>query len=246
MVTQLGVRGSPRARRCGDRAEVRLVVLTHDDERRGRRDRAEVDALRVDLLGRRAHLELERAPLHRAARARRRRAPRSARSGRRRRRGRPPRGGGPPPRRRRRSRPTSRGRARGASSRTSSRDQLGPPRRHLEADLRRRRRRRRARLARRPDPRLEIVGVRELAALRHRRVPEAAQLVGLGARQLEAVPHRRVARRPRGRGRITSCRRPRPRARAPRGTPPGAPRCGRPASCASCPPSASRAACACG
>ncbi len=36
------------------------------------------------------------------------------------------------------------------------------------------------------------------------------------------------------------------RARAPRGTPPGAPRCARPSSCASCPPSASRGACACG
>ena len=41
----------------------------------------------------------------------------------------------------------------------------------------------------------------------------------------------------------SSSRRP---ARAPRGTPPAGPRCARPASCASCPPSGARGACACG
>ena len=242
IVDELGV-GDLVGEALGDRAEVGLVLLPHHHER-ARRDRAEVDALGVGLLGGRGSPAARTSAAASAARGRPRWAPRSARSGPPPRRGRPPRAAGPPPRRRQRSRRTSRGPARGASSRTSSLTSSG----------------RRAATSRQTWPPNEAptsaAGPSPRRASRSSAC-ENSPSAGIGVSpkprsSWRSAPgrskpsHIDASQMPAWTSTITSCRCRRPRARARRGTPPGGPRCGPPASCASCPPSASRAACACG
>ena len=114
--------------------------------------------------------------------------------------------------------------------------------------------------ARRPRPPARAAAgdpraARDRATHRHR--GELAVVAALGAERHVDVEvarggggvRRRRPRRPpqrRRRAALTTCPCPRRRARAPPGTPPGAPRRCRSASCASCLPSAFRGACACG
>ena len=203
-------------------------------------DRREVDALGLHVLGRRADHQLERAPLHGRTRSRPR-APRSARSA--------PCGvevalldSGPPPPRRRRSRPTS-----VVRQASVEQDQLGhelrPPRRDLEADLAAERRANEREARRRA--RLEVVGVENSpdSGSGMSPKPRSSWRTAPGSSK---PSHIEASQMPAWTRTINACRRRRPTARGRRGTPPAAPPRGPPASCASCPTSASRAACACG